>query len=413
MSEIMKIVVWDDDTAVARGWQEEIARRLEPTGAAVEAHDDRTIVKEIRILHDRRRSYIESMVREEFDERSTLDDTDVLIVDNDLFELDAYSDLSAETVASRARAYTTCGYVVVLNFSPDVDFDFSLAGHPGSRADLHINERFVGDEGLWLRCPKEDGLFRPWHWPLLSHISDLYSRRVEQLEMLLASEEREMPILDYFGFDATGGDSLSRSARGFLHPAKKAETVSFCDFVSGNVAAIDVRDGETMKDRGDWEKVARICAYRISKWLTHLVLGPQDVLIDLPHLLEKLPFLVRETERERLDSWNSFAKCGNVPLSDLTEEISDHVFMQTDWFDRPVFWWSKFETEDNLSKLLNSPWASGGRFVFCEDSSSFHKAKDCHKFVADHHSTSDTRFARWLGDESQGVNYGPQSRVAM
>ena len=219
---------------------------------------------------------------------SQLDNTDILIVDNDLFALENFSDFSAEMVATRARVYTTCGYIVVLNRSPDLDFDLSLLGHSDSKADLHINDRFVADDGLWLTCPKEGGTFRPWHWPLLRASARLYKARVSELRDFLASDERDMPILDYFGFAEDAKNRLSRSARAFLHPRRQAEEVSFHDFLAGNAKSVDVKDGEKIISKRDNSKIAQICAHRISKLLDRLILGPQDVLVDLPHLVEEI-----------------------------------------------------------------------------------------------------------------------------
>ena len=256
------------------------------------------------------------------DGASQLDGTDILIVDNDLFELENFSDFSAEMVANRARVYTTCGCIVVLNRSPDLDFDLSLVGHSDSKADLHINDRFIADDGLWLTCPKEGRTFRPWHWPLLRAAAKLYKSRVDQLREFLMSHERDMPILDYFGFAEDAKNRLSRSARAFLHPSRRAEEVSFYDFLAGNARAVDVKDGTKIIGKRDNDRVAQICAHRISKLLDRLILGPQDVLIDLPHLVERLPFLIPPDQRESPDFWSSMARLEDAPSQQLVEDIS-------------------------------------------------------------------------------------------
>ena len=406
----MKICVWDDETELAVDWGKKIRSLMEDDDVEVNAPDRKRIDEELHILHERRRTYMDSDEVLAPNGASQLDDTDILIVDNDLFELDHFSDFSAEMVAIRARVYTTCGCIVVLNRNPDLDFDLSLLGHSDSKADLHINDRFVADDGLWLTCPKEDGIFRPWHWPLLRASARLYKARVDELNDLLSSDERDMPILDYFGFSEDAKNRLSRSARAFLHPKRQAEEVSFYNFLAGNATAVDVRDGKNIIRKRDDCKIAQICAHRISKLLERLVLGPQDVLVDLPHLVEKLPFLVPPDYQSVEVFWNSLARLEHAPIDELHGEISPHLFQRNIWFDRPVFWWHQLDTEDNLDKLLGASDANPKQLVFCEDASAFHASVDCHRFVAAHHSMSDARFVRWLNDDD--VNYGPQSRLA-
>ena len=409
----MKVSVWDDDTCAALSWKSLVEEVLSADDVDVQAHERTTIVDELNLLHKRRKAYLEQENLEGANEASLLDDTDVLIVDNDLFELDKFNDLSAEIVASLASVYTTCGYIVVLNLHPDLDFNLSLLGHPNSKADLHINDRFVADEGLWKQCPKADGSFRPWHWPLLPAAVELQKTRVTELCDLLESTERKMPILEFFCFSEAAKNRLSRSARAFLHPAKRAEEVSFLDFTERNVTAVNMKDGQKIRDRNDVDKVARIGVRRISKWLARLVLGPQDVLIDFPHIVEKFPFLIPSDHQESADYWNSCSTLSGAPIEDVLGDVSDKVFQRQVWFDRPVFWADQIATEDNLEKLVSTLGANPQDLVFCEDSSAFHTLGDCKRFVAAHHSTSDNRFIRWLDCEGTRIKYGPQSRLAM
>ena len=270
----MKVCIWDDDIDAAAEWKRQLDAALRGDEIRVHAATAEEIEQEIHTLHERRKSYAESDGGEGRATVSELDDTDVLIIDNDLFDLPNLNDLSAETVANRAGVYTDCACIVVLNLSPDLDFDLTLLGHPESKADLHINDRFVADLGLWRQCPKDNGAFRPWHWPLVLSAVDLHRSRVKALIDLLDSDERNMPILDYFRF---GGDSkrrLSRSARAFLHPSRRAEETSFMGFMDSNAMAVNHIDGEKILGREDVRKMARIGARRISTWLARYVLGP-------------------------------------------------------------------------------------------------------------------------------------------
>ena len=423
----MKISVWDDAEDVSQDWKEKLDVLLVGEGVDVNACSRPEIEEDLGVLHERRRRLLGDSGVALNDGQCNLDVTDVLIVDNDLFELAGMNDLSAETVASRAGVYSDCGCIVVVNLNRDVDFDLSMLGTPESKADLHINDQFVADNGLWLECPRNDGEFRPWHWPLLLSTAVLYRWRIEQIAEALESGKGKMPILDYFGFGVDSRRSLSRSARAFLHPTEKdVDKVSFLDFVGESVKAVSPKDGERIREREERKLIARIAARRLAKWLEWHVLGPQDVLTDLPHLVERMPFMVPADERECQRSWNRFAKLTETPLGltetplgltetplGLTEEFGVKRFEMAKWFDRPVFWVESIETEENRERFLREDDANPLGLVFCEDSSSFHVGEQCEGFVAAHNSLSARRFVRWLNEHGEGVRYGPLSRLAI
>ena len=271
----------------------------------------------------------------------------------------------------------------------------------------------MADEGLWTQCPKDSDGFRPWHWPILPNAIQLHEARVQELVQLLESTESEIPILDFFSFPATAKNRLSRSARAFLHPTKEAEEVSFLDFIVDNVAAVNVKDGKEIRTRNDVVKIAQIGARRISKWLARLVLGPQDALIDFPHIVEKLPFLIPTKHQHSVDYWNSCTQLLGGSMQEIMSDVSESSFQRSSWFDRPVFWTDQVETEENLERLLNSRDINPEDFVFCEDSSAFFPFDKCHRFFAAHSSLSDERYIRWLNSDDMDIKYGPQSRLAL
>ena len=411
----MRITVWDDDLEAATAWRDEIQQVLRGRGVAgnVVAHDKSEIRRELQILHEKRRQSVGGGGEEDNGGITELDDTDVLVVDNDLFDLDEFVDMSAEGVAARVLVYAKCAYVVVLNLNPDTDFDLSLLGHPTSKADLHVNDHFVSNPGLWMECPREEYAFRPWTWPLLASQADLQRARAEELERVFAQGNADVPILEYFSFNETARSRLSRSTRGFLHPRKDLREVSFKDFISDNAEAIDVKDAEAAIRGENVGVIARICARRLSKWLSHFVLGPQDILIDLPHLIGEFPFLIPAEQRGEIDFWNSFAKLEIPPLRELVEDVSPALFQLSNWFDRPVFWKEHFDTDENIDRLVEAASEDFDWPVFCEDASAFFPAEVCKEFVAGYHAASDNRFVRWFDDNQEVINYGPHSRLAM
>ena len=408
----MNITIWDDDPNAARNWKAKLDEVLGGSRISVQAPEPQQIEEDLHKLHNRRREYLDVQGSDDDYTDSELDTCEVLLVDNDLFELPNLTDYSAETVAARASIYTRCGYIVVLNLSPDLDFDLTLLGHSGSKADLHINDKFVADRGLWRVCPKEGGAFRPWHWPLMLNVTSLYESRVKELVELLQGGEEDRPILDYFGFSEGAALRLSRSAQAFLHPEIGVSEVTFKRFLANNANAVGVRDGERIVERNDVEKIARIGARRISKWLERYVLGPQDVVLDFPHLAEKMPFVIPREEQGNVAFWNSFAKLDGTPV-ELAQAVGIERFERTNWFDRPVVWAEGMESEENVDRFLREVDLNPGELVFCEDSSSFHCAEMCDRFIAGHNSVSDSRFIRWFSEGPEEVRYGPQSRLAI
>lgn len=408
-----KIVIWDDDKENAEEWASRIRDMIEEIN--VGAQGPKELETEISELVARQGAFLKGGEREKCE--IAFDDADVAIIDNDLFELDRYAGLTAETAAYLARVYTSCKIIVVVNLTTDIDFDLSLKGHPESKADLHINDKVLDNPGLWSECPRRDSGYRPWHWPLLLDAPEQFAARQEGLVQLL-SREPEKTILDYFGFDQGARDRLSRSARGFLHPKIPAEEVTFFDFVTGNGNAVDPKEekeGQKLMEVRDVEMIARICAARLHKWFERLVLGPQDILVDLPHLVQRFPFLLPESGREDVNIWNQTVNLREIcGLSDpgLVEFAR---FAAPDWVSRPLFWWPRLEEKEDLSDLLlKESKGNPCDFVFREDTSNFGTRESSHSFVAAFHSAFDQRYVSRPDDaEEIGViTYAPQSRLA-
>jgi hypothetical protein len=84
-----------------------------------------------------------------------------------------------------------------------------------------------------------------------------------------------------------------------MNPSRhtSASRISFRDFVtlSGN--------GLKGKDQADDAAVARIAAARLSKWLEDIVLPAQEILVDAPHLVSRLPELLTG-DPGRLATWD-------------------------------------------------------------------------------------------------------------
>ena len=406
----MIVRIWDDEYGTANNWRDLIETCLDGQDVETIASDSNEIHDELSELHNRRLSFLDGNSQQSEQRVSQLDDTDILIVDNDLYELRGFSDYTAEMVAMRAGVYTDCAYIVVVNLTPDSDFDLTLLGHPSSKADLHINGDFVDNRVLWYGSSEDSSEFRPWHWPTLLATPISFKTRVRVLRDFLSSKDSHTTtILDFLQFPPEARDRLSRRARAFLHPHKDAETVTFWDFVTDNEAAVNGKEGAKIGEYLDTDKLARVTSRRISCWLSWLVLGPQNLIVDLPHVVENFPFVVPEDRRYSQDKWDMYANFDEAPIDEVEESLNVERCL-VDWLDRPVFWAHELANEENVNRILASTDHNPLGLVFCEDTSSFQSASKCRRFFASHGSTSDDRFVSWLESRSPPIKYAPQSR---
>lgn len=237
-------------------------------------------------------------------------DCDIAIIDNNLAALDIKgARLTAEAVAGFVRAFTNAHYIVSLNKNPEVDFDLRyLVGDYQTQADLALNVDHLSNPALWTGNPRdtEDG-FLPWYWPVLGNVSEKRWKQVQFVRIHLRS-----PIVETLDFPRRAVEYLSRHAVGALTPEASAEdngiwdptplsTVTFMDFFLHSCRSLPAyADRERLAHQASdtseisREIVAKIVAAEIDKWLRRDVIGPQDVLVDLPHLLMRMPFLLRD-----------------------------------------------------------------------------------------------------------------------
>ena len=81
------------------------------------------------------------------------------------------------------------------------------------------------------------------------------------------------------------------------HEGERAE------FIAGNASGIETEGGSKLLE-ADPAACARIVSSRIAKWLEREVLGPQDVLVDVPHLIQRCPYLL-DGDISDLGTWNA------------------------------------------------------------------------------------------------------------
>lgn len=350
-----------------------------------------------------------------------MSDFDILILDNNLSALDfGGTRQTAESIAGYLRAFGNIPYIVSLNKNPHVDFDLRyLVGDYETQADLAVNQAHLSNLALWTGAPKdapEDG-FLPWYWPALNHLPD---RRRGQIKFV--RERLDAPILGAMHFPPSASVSLSRDARAALAPeSERLSAVTFTKFFVTACRSLPIRPerqklakaaaGDRVRDI-----VARVVAGELDRWFRRDLLGPQDVLVDLPHLLMRMPFLLHPHAHD-LQHWNHALTLPDPPYGLSADLYEKHVkpteVVYGDWTKSPSFWWRDLKSNAELNRMFfgdTSPWAEA---VFCEDISRFRLRGDepdhpPSEFVTEFDGSWNRRYVANL----RRKHYTPRSRLA-
>ena len=303
------------------------------------------------------------------------DGFDLVIVDNNLtrLELDG-ARLTAETLIGYLRAFTDAPYIVSLNKNLHVDFDLRyLFGDYQSLADLALNAGHLSNGCLWEESAGDD--FAPWYWP---RVADAVDRRKEQIGFLATNFERS--VWEALGFPPEADDYLSLRAKSpLLSTEQDMREASFGVFFDCS-RVLPPAEIKKLKELAGKEvdfarrAIHQISAYEVDRWLRRDVLGTQDVLIDLPHLVAQMPFLLGEHASE-LDCWNEVVT-GEEPPFGLDERLFEtHLeparFGHGMWAPGPCFWWPRLKSDDALSERFFAADDDWPDAVFCEDVSRF------------------------------------------
>ena len=391
------VLVCDDDVDLAAGWSEEI-RQVAPAqyeiGPAPTRDDVRDGTKEILL---RRGAARDGEPREQLE--CLFDGVDILLIDYDLVHIDDdNAQHTGESVARLVRTFSDCTVAVVLNQFPGVHFDLSLRGHITSHADLNIDVDLIANPGLWHSPPWEG--FRPWYWQTLARAVDSQRAREEIVASAMAK-----PILDCFRMQAEDASRLSDSAFAFVAPdAEDFPALQAKTFESFLSMTADGRDAASLLDTNP-AAAASFVAARLGKWLEREVLGPQDVLVDVPHLLQRYPFLMGEAVSD-VGAWNNTIH----DVDRLKEVIQQHYWFEPqDCLSKPAVWCQRLEMDEKFTEFRQSfDYSSVPEVVFSEDCSVFIDISEATEFRAGFHNSFDRRFVSRLED----IQYGPQRRFA-
>ena len=389
------VLICDDDARVCGQWVETVRAVAPPELYDVaEPPGKKDLQGAIRKVFARQSALLDG--RPEVHEPCLFDGADILILDYDLLHIDERNARhTGESLARLVRMCTTAGVIVVVN-QFDAHFDLSLRGHVSSHADLNIQADLLGNPGLWTD-PPWDG-FRPWHWQTLHRAVETQRTRQQ-----LIAEHFNEPIADVLGMREEDHLCLSDTTVGFIAPdARDLEGVRKHTFKS---FASTLGNGKRTLPLLDKEAACRFAASRIGKWLERQVLAPQNVLIDLPHLIQRFPFLWEE-DLAKPAIWTA-AVCGD-------EQVKRRVpggcwFEPAGFLSRPAIWSSRLLEQGGIrDKRASFDYSRVPPLVFLEDTSAFEQLQEATQFRAGHHNGYDRRFAKCVA----GKVYAPQRRLA-
>ena len=392
--------------------------------------------RELTSLFDRARLILDDGSTSDHSNVAELEDTrlgsgeyDIVILDNNLKALDFNGmRFTADAIAGYVRAFTEIPYVISLNKKPEIDFDLSfLVGDRETPADVAVNQDHIENRALWSGRPNDsDDGFCPWYWPALYKVSNMRRQQIAFVEKRI-----DVSVLDSLCFPDDCLQYLSRRAIARLCPHvspndNDLDTISgvtFGDFFVDSCSSLPVRE-ERLKlnrDRTDSTEmsrvVSRVAAAEIDKWIQEHVLGPQDVLVDIPHLLMRMPFLIGNGAAD-IDRWNDALYQEKRPYG-LNEDLFDlhlvnAVFRGDMWLRSPSLWWPLIKSCEALNEVfyVNSDveWEDA---VFCEDVSTFKRASDNVDHDPEEFATElEGSWARRYVARVPAKNYVPGSRFA-
>jgi len=300
---------------------------------------------------------------------------DVAIIDNNLTGLGFEgARLTGETIVGYLRAFTDIPYFISLNKNIHVDFDLRyLFGDYQSIADLALNTEHLRNGRLWDPEVREE--FSPWYWPRLAEAAE---RRREQVRFL---ETRfDQPVWEALSFPVEADEYLSLRAQSpLLSGEREAQEASFGVFFRAT-RTLPPAELETIRKlvdedvEGARRAMWRIAAYEVDRWVRRDVLGSQDVLVDLPHLVAQMPFLLGR-KADDVDGWNALLTEAEPSLAldgALFERHLKHArFPHEMWVPGPCFWWPRLKADRGLTEQYFAADGDWPDAVFCEDVSRF------------------------------------------
>ncbi|MES3057312.1 hypothetical protein O6V14_16900 [Sphingomonas faeni] len=397
----MKMLICEDEQAKSARWQREVAAAIpsdwpKPRPLINHAETYREVFARLRALREE---------THRIDEPCELDDQDIILVD---YDLEMYGDDKArhtgEELARMCRMVSNAGYIIVMNqFNRKAHFDLRLTGKPNSYADLNISAATISQKGLWQSV--EAGQFRPWIWDDIVKV--VKSRR--SLTSQLTEVGLDSSILEFLSMPPEVVEVMPDEAYEHLSRTGKTSTdllsTTFRQFLSQQVESLDI----DRLIRTSPQRAANLAVSRTAKWLSRMVVGPQDLLVDIPHLLERLPFLMNPEFGDPADPhvWQRVPMAGfNAIVEPL---VADCAFAESEaWLGRQSLWWPKLDRHPLTAEMRTSAKIrSLSDVVFAEDRSIFIPYEEAEEFKSDFRN----RFSRRWAKSQDGLEYEPKRRL--
>ncbi|MYA36971.1 MAG: hypothetical protein F4030_13185 [Gammaproteobacteria bacterium] len=421
----MNILIFDDNESNAKATEQKIvsqeiaSHEISSDGNIVLLFDTKSEKSLTDFLSNKFFSAVSAILKSSASadnkELNWIGEFDVLIVDNDLTDLElGGAMLTAESIIGYLRAFTDVPYIISLNKNHDVDFDLRyLYGDYQSFSDLALNTNHLSNQRLW--GGKSDGEFAPWYWPC---IKDAVQRRKNQIEFV--ENNLQVSAWKALEFPLAANEYLSLRAKSRFSSGIGIQDATFEDFFESShlLPPKEIKELHAMAKEGDQlarSAVFRISAYEVDRWLRRDVLVTQDVLIDLPHLLAQMPFLLGDNA-EKLDCWNAVIASKKSPFG-LDENLyKNHLasaqFGHDMWVPGPCFWWPRLKSDDDLVEHFftdrNVSWPAA---LFCEDVSHFVSNTDAEDPPQEFEAEIDGSWRRRYITNLSGFNYSPPGRI--
>jgi hypothetical protein len=433
----MKVLVCDDEEGLGRAIVEAIAEGA-PGNLEVSMLVGNGLTEELTRLFQRVQNCLDEP--ESYRSRNDLafDEVDLAILDNNLAHLDIKgARLTAESIAGYVRAFTGVPYLVSLNKNPDVDFDLRyLVGDYETRADIALNTHHLENKALWTRNRADSGDgFLPWYWPELraaperrrGQIAFMRGRLSDPVFATLALPTND-EALGFLSLHAKGALSPDAQAEG-SEEAREGTSIgdlSFRDFFVSRSRSLPTKDereqlfaAATAGNEAIDLVIRRVVAADLDFWFRRDVVGPQELLVDVPHLLMRMPFLLGEGAAD-VNAWNrainELAPPFGLDPALFTTRLEKATFEHDIWITTPAFQWPSLKKDEKLNDLFfSSKQDSWADVVFCEDRSEFceRSPKDGDGAPAEFSSELEGNWGRRHVARVEGYRYKPQSRFAV
>jgi hypothetical protein len=408
MEKKIKVAIWDDR-------EDQLNALLESIENVTKSISDvevlRCTPKEISLLVQELESRLSSNSSAPI---PFLDELDVLCIDYDLRALEGQSWLTADALAGLVHAFSDCPYVVALNRPPRVAFDLTMLGGWDGLADLQTIPAAISRPAFWMPPEYREPQFRPWEWLDLRTVKATFLERIAELEA--EADNGEADIFQFFGFDKEKTWEFSWRALGALSNRVRGEDprLTFSEYLKDGVRALPPEKLlDISLDKPSTRKVAlRLIAFELSRWLREQVLAGQDVLVDVPHLVARAPWLLGKDQS--LNSWNRGIGQGIV-----SDWINLYSFKRTAWTGRACFTWSglqgdrRFTSTTAEGEISDTSPPQYGDFVFLEDASCFAEKSRAQSFTASFGNIWDERYVMKEELLTADLPYGPQVRFAI